>query len=73
MNIYEKAERYGRTLIKVDSWFPLSPICSNCAIKMARNPSLLGRICTKCQAHHDRDINASRNTLTEGLILETLG
>ena len=68
-----KADWYGRTLIKVDRWFPSSQICSNCSHQNGKKPLDIRKwTCAKCHVHHDRDINASKNILTEGLRLHTL-
>ncbi len=68
-----KADWYGRKLIKVDRWFPSSQICSNCNHQEGKKSLDIRKwTCTKCYAQHDRDINASKNILTEGLRLQTL-
>ena len=64
----------GKRLIKVSKWFPSSQLCSCCG---HRNPELKDlRIrkweCPFCHAQHDRDVNASRNILKEGLRLLAL-
>ena len=67
-----KAEWYGRTIVKIDRFYPSTQICSSCGF---RNTSLKGLkslskrewICPECGEVHDRDLNASRNILKEGL------
>ena len=66
-----KAEWYGRTVIKIDRWFPSSQICSECGYHDGKKPlNIREWTCSNCHAHHDRDINASQNILTEGLKLQ---
>ena len=63
-----KAEWYGRELIKIDTWFPSSQICSNCGFQDGKKPlSIRQWICPQCGAQHDRDINAAKNILIEGM------
>jgi len=59
---------YGRTLIKIDRWFPSSKRCSDCGYTV-KKMSLNVRewTCLECGAIHDRDINAAQNILTAGL------
>ena len=68
-----KADWYGREIIKIDRWFPSSQICSECGHRDGKK-SLEVRewTCSVCHTHHDRDINASINILTEGLRLKQL-
>ncbi|MGX7063710.1 IS200/IS605 family element RNA-guided endonuclease TnpB [Enterococcus cecorum] len=68
-----KADWYGRKIIKVDQWFPSSQICSECGHKDGKKPlDIREWTCPICYTHHDRDINASINILTEGLRIQTL-
>lgn len=62
-----KAEMYGKTVIKVDRWFPSSKMCSNCAY-VNSGLTLKDRewACPNCGTHHDRDINAAKNILAVG-------
>ena len=67
-----KASWYGRTIVKIDRFCPSTQICNGCGF---RNTSLRGLknlrvrewICPECGEVHDRDLNASRNILKEGL------
>ena len=66
-----KADWYGRKVIKVDPWFPSSQICSACGHKDGKKPlNIREWTCPVCAARHDRDINASKNILTEGLRIQ---
>lgn len=69
-----KADWYGREVIKIDTWFPSSQICSNCGHKDGKKAlSIREWTCPKCGVHHERDINASINILNEGLRMKTVG
>lgn len=69
-----KANWYGRTLVKVDRFFPSSKTCSACGHVM---PSMLESIrdweCPSCGARHDRDHNAAKNVLAAGLAVAACG
>ena len=63
-----KAERYGRTVVAVDRWYPSSKTCSACGHLLA-SLSLGTRhwTCPACGTRHDRDVNAAKNILAAGL------
>lgn len=65
---------YGRKLIVVDRWSPTSKRCSCCGHAMtAMGLNVREWVCPNCNTYHDRDINAARNILDEGLRLLDVG
>jgi putative transposase len=69
-----KATWYGRTLVKIDRWYPSSKTCSSC--KHVLDSLTLDRrewVCPECGMLHDRDTNAAMNILAEGLSVAACG
>lgn len=63
-----KAFTYGREVLKVGRYFASSQICSTCGHK--DGPELLWVrqwTCPQCHSEHDRDENAAKNILAQGL------
>ena len=63
-----KCNWYGKELIKVNRFYPSSKVCGECGW-INQNLKLSDRewTCSSCGIVHDRDVNASRNILKEGL------
>jgi len=64
-----KSVWYNRVFLKVSSNFPSSQICSSCGYKNGAVKDLKIRTwqCPECGTVHDRDENAARNILKQGL------
>ncbi|MFB7372331.1 RNA-guided endonuclease InsQ/TnpB family protein [Streptomyces sp. NPDC056222] len=62
-----KAARHGRYFGKIGRFEPTSQVCSACGIKDGPKPLHIREwTCKACGAVHDRDDNASKNTLAAG-------
>ena len=62
-----KADWYGRTIQKIDRFYPSSQICSCCGYKSGKKPLHIREwTCPECGTHHDRDVNVAKNILQEG-------
>ncbi len=68
-----KAQWYGKEVIKIDRFFPSSKTCSDCG-HVKESLSLDERVWTCiCGSKHDRDVNASKNILKRGLVIQSSG
>ncbi len=69
-----KCQWYGRTLVKIDRWFPSSKRCGNCGHIVDKLPlDVREWNCPECGTHHDRDINAANNIKAAGLAVIVCG
>lgn len=72
--IEEKAARYGKTVVKIDRWFPSSKTCYDCGYIVEKLPlSVREWTCPECGTTHDRDANAAANILAVGQTVSAHG
>lgn len=72
--IEEKAERYGKTVVKIDRWYPSSKTCSACGhIQESMPLSVRDWTCPSCDTRHDRDMNAAVNIMAVGQTVSAHG
>lgn len=65
-----KTKWYFKKLIKINTYYPSSKICSHCGYRNKINDlSIRKFLCINCNNINDRDINASINILDEGIRL----
>ena len=64
-----KSRWKGKQFYKIDPFYPSSQLCNICETKEAQVKDLKVREwrCSKCGNYHDRDINAAKNIMFEGL------
>ena len=65
-----KSKWNDRDFIKIDRFFPSSKTCSNCGwINQELTLSMREWTCDICNEQHDRDLNAAKNILVQGINL----
>ncbi len=63
-----KSKWNDKSFVKIDRFFPSSKTCSNCGwIYQDLNLSIREWTCPSCNEHHDRDLNAAKNILKQGI------
>lgn len=63
-----KCEWNDKQFVKIDRFFPSSKMCSNCGwINQDLTLNIREWSCPSCGEKHDRDFNASKNILKQGL------
>jgi putative transposase len=63
-----KSKWNDKSFVKIDRFFPSSKTCSNCGwIYQDLNLSIREWTCNSCNEHHDRDLNAAKNILKQGI------
>jgi putative transposase len=72
-----KADLYGRTVVRIDRWYPSSQQCSACGARTGPTGHAGLKVrswtCSACAAAHDRDVNAARNILAAGRAVTACG
>ena len=69
-----KSEWYGRTLVKIDKWYPSSKRCHSCGHLLNSLPlDIRVWSCPECGVTHNRDHNAAQNVLAAGLAVSACG
>lgn len=66
-----KSKWHGKQVVTIDRFYPSSQLCSSCGAQWPGAKDLAVRewTCPACGAVHDRDVNAAKNILDEGLRL----
>ena len=64
-----KAKWNDREYVKIDTFYASSQLCSVCRCQntATKNLSVREWVCPVCGTKHDRDVNAAKNILAEGL------
>ncbi|MET7020955.1 zinc ribbon domain-containing protein [Bacillus mycoides] len=66
--LHQNPTWYGKKIVKISRWFLSSQICFDCGHRDGKKSlEIRDWISPICHANHDRDFNASKNILAEGL------
>ncbi len=58
---------YGKSLVKIDRWYPSSKLCSHCGHRLdSLTLDVREWVCPKCGSAHHRDLNAAVNIVWKG-------
>ena len=68
-----KSAWYGRKFVPIGQFFPRSKLCGDCGQVLDSLPLVVRTWTCGCGAVHDRDLNAARNILAEGIRLAACG
>ncbi|MFJ9584501.1 RNA-guided endonuclease InsQ/TnpB family protein [Streptomyces acidicola] len=69
-----KAQRYGRTFVRIGRFEPTSQVCSTCGHREGPKPLEVREwTCPACGTLHDRDHNAAKNIKAAGLAVSVCG
>lgn len=69
-----KAAWYGRTVVRIDRFYPSSKTCSACGHLLEELALEIREwACPECGTCHERDINAAKNILAAGLVASACG
>ena len=69
-----KCEREDKVLVQIERFFPSSKTCNCCLNQISEMPlEVRSWKCSSCGTTHDRDINAAKNILCEGLRILSCG
>lgn len=67
--LHHVASKKGTTVHHIDKWYPSSKTCGDCeSVNKELKLSDRSWVCTSCGVEHDRDKNAAKNILRQGIV-----